>query len=366
MGLPRYSATHPLSQIKYIVAIAAGKGGVGKSSITVNLALALRRLGCRVGIMDTDIYGPSIRKMLPEDRAPMQKGEEIVPAQCKGIKMISMAYFRPENEAAVIRAPIANGLISQFINYVVWGELDFLLIDFPPGTGDIQITLSQQAHLSGAIMVTTPQEVAVMDVRKAIHLFQQVKVPIIGIVENMSYYHPGARSEAVYPFGRGGGTKLAEEMGVPLLGSIPLDPEICKSGDEGRSLFIQEDSNIKPSVTAFMQLAENLMCNIEHIKATNRVPKVVQINPFTISIESNEGKAQNYRLAEIQKSCLCARCIDESTGKRLVDPNSVDPNVQMISMKVVGHYGLQFKFTSGCSTGIYSFDRIRQLRSVAE
>lgn len=363
MPLPLYSNSdaHPLSKIKYIIAVAAGKGGVGKSSITVNLALALRRLGCRVGIMDTDIYGPSIRKMLPEDRAPIQKGQEILPAQCKGIKMISMAYFCPENEAAIIRAPIANGLISQFINNVVWGELDFLLIDFPPGTGDVQLTLSQQAHLSGAIMVTTPQEVAVMDVRKAMHLFHQVKVPIIGIIENMSYYQPFPHGEPVYPFGKGGGLRLAQETGVPLLGSIPLDPDLCRSGDEGQSIFLQDNGTQKPIVQSFMQLAENLIIDVEKIKLATQVPKVIQINPFTISIAWNGGKEQHFRLSEIQKICACANCVDENTGKRLVDPNTVKSDVQAVSMKIVGHYGLQFKFTSGCSTGIYSFERILQL-----
>lgn len=195
----------PQSPIKHTIAIAAGKGGVGKSTVTVNLALALTHLGYSVGVMDTDIYGPSIRKMLPEDRLPIQKGNTIIPAVCNGIKMISMAYFRKEHEASAVRAPIANGVISQFIENVAWGPLDYLLIDFPPGTGDIQLTLSQKASLSGAIMITTPQEVSVMDVRKAINLFSQVKVPIIGIIENMSYYQAPATQEKIYLFGKGGG-----------------------------------------------------------------------------------------------------------------------------------------------------------------
>ena len=166
-------SSKPTNNIKHVVAIAAGKGGVGKSTVTVNLALALQSLGKRVGILDADIYGPSVRKMLPEEQPPAQQGNQLIPATCHGgIRMMSMAYFRTEKEAAAVRAPVATGIIKQFLQTIVWGELDYLLIDFPPGTGDIQLTLSQQAHLVGALMVTTPQEVALLDVRKAMHLFE--------------------------------------------------------------------------------------------------------------------------------------------------------------------------------------------------
>jgi len=262
--------SHPLASVQAVIAIAAGKGGVGKSTVTVNLALALQTKGYRVGIMDTDIYGPSIRKMLPEDRMPSQKGTLIQPALCKGIKMISMAYFRQENEATAVRAPIANGLISQFIKNVQWGDLDFLLVDFPPGTGDVQLTLSQQAHLMGAVMVTTPQEVALLDVRKAMSLFNQVKVPIIGIVENMSYFQPSEQSDPVYLFGKGGGERLASASGVPLLGKIPLDPYLCTCGDQGESPFAQDPQALRPVTRAFQQIALHMTNQIEIIKAERK------------------------------------------------------------------------------------------------
>lgn len=257
---------NPLAGVQAVIAIAAGKGGVGKSTVTVNLALALQAQGYRVGIMDTDIYGPSIRKMLPEDRLPTQKGPLIQPALCRGIKMISMAYFRKEGEATAVRAPIANGLISHFIKNVQWGNLDFLLIDFPPGTGDVQLTLSQQAHLLGAIMVTTPQEVALLDVRKAISLFEQVKVPIIGIVENMSYYQAAQEAEPVYLFGRGGGKRLALEVGAPFLGHIPLDPLVCSCGDKGESLFNLDSQAQYPVTYAFQQMGKQLTEQVETLK----------------------------------------------------------------------------------------------------
>lgn len=268
MPLKMYSSpppSHPLSHIKSILAIAAGKGGVGKSTVTVNLGLALQQLGYRVGIMDADLYGPSIRKMMREDRFPMQKGEAILPALCHGIEMISMAYFRQDQEPTAVRAPIANGFIQQFISQVQWGPLDFLLIDFPPGTGDIQMTLSQQAHLTGAVMVTTPQEVALLDVRKAAHLFQQVHVPVIGFVENMSYYQPKEGDVPVYLFGKGGGEKLALETGYPFLGNLPLDPDLCQWADQGQSLFKQDPSCQKPISKAFLQLSKQVAFQVEEL-----------------------------------------------------------------------------------------------------
>jgi ATP-binding protein involved in chromosome partitioning len=180
MPLPIHSSLSQPTGPAHVIAIAAGKGGVGKSTVTVNLALALSLAGYKVGILDADLYGPSLRRMLPEDQLPQQKGPTIVPAICQGIRVISMAYFRQDNLATAVRAPIANSLISQFLDQVEWGPLDYLLIDFPPGTGDIQLTLSQKAKLTGAVMVTTPQQVAIMDVRKAMHLFSQVRGPCFG------------------------------------------------------------------------------------------------------------------------------------------------------------------------------------------
>lgn len=252
--------------IAHIIAIAAGKGGVGKSTVTVNLALALKSAGYAVGILDADLYGPSIRKMLPEEEIPAQKGQKLVPAICKGIKVISMAYFRTPGESMAVRAPIANGVLTQFLDQVDWGVLDFLLIDFPPGTGDIQITLSQKARLTGAVLVTTPQEVAIMDVRKASHLFDKVNVPIIGIMENMSYFSDPLSGKKQYLFGKGGGERLAAELGVPLLGEVPIDPEVCRSGDEGSSLF---DRGSSDAAAAFNQAAVDFVAHAAALKRSS-------------------------------------------------------------------------------------------------
>lgn len=257
-------------RVKHIIAVAAGKGGVGKSTVTANLARALHWLGFTVGVMDTDIYGPSIRKMLPESQLPAQNGQAISPALCQGISVISMAFFRKESESSAVRAPIANSIITQFIKNVAWGNLDYLLIDFPPGTGDIQLTLSQQANLTGAILVTTPQEVAVMDVRKAMHLFDLVQVPIVGIVENMSYYLNPQTKEKVHLFGQSGGERLARDSGVPFLGGIPIDASLCKSGDTGVSIFDEANIESKESAEHFLRLARQIVAHVEALTTSSK------------------------------------------------------------------------------------------------
>lgn len=256
------SSNGPFEGVRHIIAIAAGKGGVGKSTVTANVALALRHRGYRVGILDTDIYGPSIRQMLPEDRLPGKSQKRLLPAMCSGIRVMTMAYFREEGEAAAVRAPIANRVVTQFMKEVDWGKLDVLLIDFPPGTGDIQLTLGQQARLSAALMVTTPQKIAVLDVRKAMALFEQVNVPILGVVENMAYYQISPDQEPQYLFGKGGGEALAADSGVPFLGCLPLSPLLCHCADQGESVFEKAPSS--PIAKAFSDLSDTIM---EHLKA---------------------------------------------------------------------------------------------------
>lgn len=260
MPLPMYipKEQRPLSGVANIIAVAAGKGGVGKSTATVNLAHALKRCGYSVGVLDADVYGPSIRRMLPEDTMPMQKNDRFYPAISHGIKTMSLSFFRRDNESTAVRAPVANGIITQFLTQVEWGVLDYLLIDFPPGTGDIQLTLAQKGNISGAVMVTTPQEVALLDVRKAAHMFLQVNIPLVGVVENMSYYQPTVGGDRAYLFGRGGGHRLAAELGVPFLGEIPIDPEICRCGDEG--IPLPGDNS------AFASLAKSVVAHVMALK----------------------------------------------------------------------------------------------------
>lgn len=224
---PDFSPKQPLAGIKNIIAIASGKGGVGKSTVSVNLSLTLAKQGFQVGLMDADIYGPNIPLMLgvPHDVRPgVSEQEKMIPISAQGIKMISMGILVPPDQPMVWRGPMLHSAVTQFLQKVEWGDLDFLIIDLPPGTGDVQLSLVQSVPLTGAVIVTTPQEVALMDVRKAVAMFRKTGVSILGVIENMS-------GEI---FGRGGGEKAAVDFQVPFLGQIPLDGRIREGGDSGK------------------------------------------------------------------------------------------------------------------------------------
>ncbi len=233
-----------IEKVSFVIAVAAGKGGVGKSTVTVCLSLALKKLGFSVGILDADIYGPSLRIMLPETTRPAASSSEhysVDPALCLGLPCMSMAFLA--SEASVIRAPKANALITQFLHQVNWGNLDFLFIDFPPGTGDIQLTLLQEAVVHAALLVTTPQKVATADVKKAAAMFEALHVPILGVVENMSYFKMDKQQECLYLFGKAGGRQLADQLGLPLLAEIPIDPFLSQCLDQGVSIFEGDHEN---------------------------------------------------------------------------------------------------------------------------
>lgn len=253
------SSLHNLSAVRHVVAVAAGKGGVGKSTVSLNLALYLVGKGARVGILDADLYGPSLKKMLPEETPPSQhpqNPERIIPAESCGIKWISMAHFLQEDSPASVRAPIANGVIKQFLHLVEWGDLDYLIIDFPPGTGDIQLTLVQEGSLSGAVIVGAPQEIALLDVFKAVAMFRQMQVPLIGLVENMSYYRVDDKT-VLHPFGRGGGERFAHENRIYFLGGIPIDPEISRCCDQEASIFAASPGS--DAALSFASIAEKVV-----------------------------------------------------------------------------------------------------------
>jgi ATP-binding protein involved in chromosome partitioning len=231
-----------IPMVKSTVAVASGKGGVGKSTVAANLAIALERTGARVGLMDTDVYGPSVPALMGGDKPPHVVEGKIEPPLAYGVKLISMAYFLPKDEAVIWRGPMLHKTIQQFLGDVRWGELDYLIIDLPPGTGDIQLSLSQTVPLTGAAIVSTPQDLALTVASKAIGMFQKLNVPVLGIIENMSYYtcpHCGHREEI---FGHGGAREAARRLGLPFLGEIPLDSAIRVQSDAGKPVALDGDS----------------------------------------------------------------------------------------------------------------------------
>lgn len=242
--------------IKYSVAIASGKGGVGKSTVAVNLAIALSQLDVRVGLMDCDIYGPSIPLMMNVHTLPTTSNNRLVPITSYRIKLMSMGFLVDPDSPVVWRGPMVTRTVQQFVHNVEWGELDYLIIDLPPGTGDAQLSLCQTIPLSGAVMITTPQEVALIDVRKAVAMFQKVNVPILGIVENMSYFLCPSDHQRYDIFGSGGGQREANRLGVPLLGQIPIEISVREGGDSGTPLMVASPKS--SSGQAFLQTAEAL------------------------------------------------------------------------------------------------------------
>ena len=248
----------PVPGVKNVILVMSGKGGVGKSTVATNLALAMKALGLKVGLLDADIYGPSIPTMLGVTGQPMSDGKQIQPLERFGVKLMSIGFLLEDARSAVVwRGPMLHGALLQFLKDVAWGELDFLLLDLPPGTGDVALTLSQRVRSNGAVIVTTPQEVALQDVYKSVSMNKKVGIPIVGVVENESYFVCGKCSERHELFGSGGGQKIAEFAGAPLLGQIPLYPEVRKWGDAG--VPVVEAAPGSPPAEAFMSVARNLL-----------------------------------------------------------------------------------------------------------
>jgi ATP-binding protein involved in chromosome partitioning len=247
----------PIAGVKHLIAVGSGKGGVGKTTVAVNLAIALARLGYKTGLMDADVYGPNVPLMMGTNQAPAAIGERIQPLQNFGVKLMSMGFLSPGDKPLVWRGPMLHSVIQQFLRGVDWGALDYLVIDLPPGTGDVQLSLMQTAPVTGAVVVTTPSDVALEDARKAVRMFEQVKVPILGIVENMSYLTCPHCNERIDVFSTGGGRRTAIAMGVNFLGALPLDPHVRIGGDTGKPIatFGPDDKRAK----AYYEIAELVM-----------------------------------------------------------------------------------------------------------
>lgn len=246
-----------LPQVKNIIAVASGKGGVGKSTVAVNLAIALAKAGKRVGIMDADIYGPNLPLMLGVDAPPAVRDEKIIPLEAHGVKVISLGFLIEKEQPAIWRGPIVMKIITQFLRDVQWGELDYFLVDMPPGTGDAQLSLVQATPVHGAVIVTTPQQVAVGDALRGVKMFERTGVPVLGIVENMSWFENPETGKPIALFGSGGGERLAQECDLPLLGQIPIDPRIQEGGDTGRPIVAAEPE--ARAAKAIEQVAQRVM-----------------------------------------------------------------------------------------------------------
>jgi ATP-binding protein involved in chromosome partitioning len=263
----------PIPGVKSLIAVASGKGGVGKTTVAVNLAIALRRMGASVGLLDADVYGPNVPLMLGTEEAPTAISErQIMPVEAHGLKIISMGLLAPGDKPMIWRGPMLHSVMQQFLRSVVWGELDYLIADLPPGTGDVQLSLIQTVALTGAVIVTTPSTVALADVRKAMEMFRQVNVEIIGVVENMSSFLCPHCGKSVDVFGHGEGRRVAETYGVPLLGEIEIDPRIRLGGDTGAPVASLGES--APGARSIYAMARAVAARVAEVSATASGPRV--------------------------------------------------------------------------------------------
>jgi ATP-binding protein involved in chromosome partitioning len=261
-GRPNRPDNPRLPGVKNIIAVAAGKGGVGKSTVSTNLAAALARQGASVGIMDADVYGPSIPQMMgdPERPGQIDAGNKIIPAIHHGMKIVSIGFFVERGGAVIWRGPMVHKLLQQFLEDVHWGELDYMIVDLPPGTGDAQLSLSQLLPITGAVMVTTPQEVSVIDVEKALSMWTRVEVPVLGLIENMSGFVCPSCGHHEEIFAGGGGRKLAERAGLKFLGEIPLEPAVSRAGDDGTPIVVRDPRSKVAEI--FGRIASDVACQL--------------------------------------------------------------------------------------------------------
>jgi ATP-binding protein involved in chromosome partitioning len=351
--------------VKNVVPVASGKGGVGKSTVSANLAVALAQLGARVGLLDADVYGPSIPTLMGATTPPTAENGTIVPVGRFGVKIVSIGFFVPKGKATILRGPMLSKLIDKFLGGVEWGELDYLLVDLPPGTGDVQLSLCQKIALTGAAVVSTPQDLAFQVAEKAISMFTTLRTPLLGLVENMSGFqcrHCGQREEI---FGSGGARRFAAANGIPFLGEIPLATDIRTSSDEGNPIV--QSLPDSPSARAFLRVAENLAAQVSTLTiggVSSDRPEIAEITQPTeteVQILWKDGHESIYSGYALRLGCRCAICIDQIARDQQLREQSIRNDVRPLSIDPVGRYAIRFHWSDGHSTGIYTFEQLRQL-----
>jgi ATP-binding protein involved in chromosome partitioning len=352
-----------LPGVKNVIAVASGKGGVGKSTVAVNLAAALARSGATVGLLDADVYGPSVARMIGGRGEPQTTPQgKLLPFSAHGLKFMSMGMLVNDQTPVVWRGPMASGLVNQFLTKVEWGELDYLVLDLPPGTGDIQLTVTQTAQLAGAVIVTTPQDVASEVAKRGMKMFATVRVPVLGVVENMAYFEAPDTKKRYDIFRPRGGKRPHETFGVPLLGEIPIEPELAALGDEGRPIVDAAPGSA--TARAFLDLASKVAAALSTIamsQASTGTPVEVNADGARLQMKWDDGHLSEHNFQRLRFNCSCAQCVDEHTGKRKTILEFIDPNVRPKAIQPSGRYALQITWSDGHSTGLYTFDRLRKL-----
>lgn len=369
-----------------MIAISSGKGGVGKSTVTANIAVALADAGLSVGVVDADIYGPSIPGMLgiPGTKPAMSPDQKVIPAQGHGVKVISMGMLSDDDAPAILRGPMVTKYLQMFVRQVDWGALDVLLLDLPPGTGDIQLTLAQAFPLSGAVVVSTPQDVSLKIARRGLRMMEQVNVPILGVIENMSGFTCPSCQTVTHIFHQGGGEAIARELGVAYLGKVPLDPAVVDSGDDGTPLVRAAPDS--PAAGAYRAIAAALAGTADEAPGlatpfawtiSDGTGKPAPATPTSggaperlvgldheggaLRLRWADGTEQRLNDRDLRLACQCAQCRDEMSGARLLDPERVPLDLAVTRVWSVGNYALGMAFSDGHDTGIYTFRALREM-----
>jgi ATP-binding protein involved in chromosome partitioning len=325
----------------------------------------LARLGAATGILDADLYGPSIPAMLGLKEYVQSEGPAgVYPANAYGIKVMSMGMLVEEDKPAIWRGPMAGKVLQQFLFAVDWGELDYLILDLPPGTGDIPLTLAQTVSLNAAIIVTTPQQAALRIVQKGVRMFQQLNVPLAGLIENMSGWLCPSCGTFHPVFKQGGGRGLAESLGLPFLGSIPLDPRMVQAGDDGSPMILMASPS--PAVKAFERVAQNMAARLSTLNLREgevaHWPKEIHLlDQIPPAILWSDGSTKVYDPRELRLACPCARCVDQATGQRKISPSDVAEEVSIREARPAGRYGLLLVFSDGHDSGIFTFNLLNGL-----
>jgi ATP-binding protein involved in chromosome partitioning len=357
-----------LPAVKNSIAVASGKGGVGKSTAAANLAVALQQTGASVGLCDADVYGPSMPTMFGIQARPQGDAEQrLIPLEAHGVKLMSMGFLTTRDTPVIWRGPMATKLVQQFLGGVAWGELDYLVIDLPPGTGDVQLTLTQSVPLTGAVIITTPQNVARDIAQKGLRMFQQVQVPILGVIENMSYFVCPGCQQRTYIFRKGGGEEVAKEMGLPFLGAIPIDPEVAEGGDAGVPIVARNPDS--PAARAYLEIARAMAAQVSIVNfetARGAAPREIVEEERQFRFRWSDGHESTYGFEYLRNHCPCAVCVDEWSGKRKSLTLLLPSNFRPLSVSPVGRYAVQINWSDGHGTGIYSFARLRELCPCAD
>ncbi len=354
--------------VKNLIAVASGKGGVGKSTVAANLALALQQSGASVGLCDADVYGPSQGTMFGVSARPeTDEQQRLIPIESHGVKIMSMGLLTNKETPVIWRGPMATRLVQQFMSGVVWGELDYLVIDLPPGTGDVQLTLTQSVPLTGAVIVTTPQDVARTIAEKGLRMFRPVQVPVLGVIENMSYFQCSHCDERTHIFSQGGGETISSELGIPFLGGIPIDPEVALAGDAGEPIVLRSPDS--PVAEAYRDIAAKVgaavaKANFESESADR--PTEILEEDGKLKILWADGSESLFPYDFLRNHCPCAMCVDEWTGERTHLILLLPSNFRAMTIEPVGNYAIQIGWSDGHNTGIYSFRALKEMERELE